>query len=147
MSKESIIVVGGMLLIVAMLAVIRVSYDEIAAIFHKPTQEELAQVQAAIGELTKAAETIDTPGLIASVAPCEVGRKLSSACLTVSSNWEKAQNRQELARQIWKNWSEICTGKHLASKPADCFIHFKSPSGETLGGSGDEDGARIWIKR
>ena len=141
------IVIGGMSAIVVALAVVRIAYEDIVAAFDQPTEQELAQAQEAVNELSKAADVLDTSDMIAGVANCEAGRKLNAVCLTVTDNWAKAHDRQGMANEIWKSWSAICTGKHLASEPRNCFIHLKSPTGETLGGSGDDDGARIWIKQ
>jgi hypothetical protein len=147
MSRESAIVVGGMLAIVVVLAVIRVTYDDIKAVFVKASPEEIAQAQEAIQELQRSTDALDTSRLIAAVAPCEQGRDLNTACLTVTDNWAGAANRQQVATDIWKSWASICTSRKLAADADECFIRVKSASGETLGGSGDGDASRIWVKQ
>ena len=146
MSRESMIVLGGMVAVVLVLVGVRVAYDDIMYLIDKPSAEELAQGEQAIDELEKATEAADPEDLVAAIAPCRAGRELNAACVTVSPNWRKAHNRHQLATEIWKSWAGICTSRHLADKPSGCFIRLRSDTGEALGGSSDEDASRIWLR-
>ena len=146
MSRESIIVLGSMIAVVAVLVVVKYAYVDIAAWVNKPSAEQIAQEEQSIGELDKAARAADADALIAAVAPCKSGGRATRACVTVTSKWQMANNRKEVASALWKNWADICTARHLASQPRDCFLEVHSDSGETLGGSGEDDGTRIWVK-
>jgi hypothetical protein len=146
MSKESLIVLGGIIAVLIVLVGVRIAYDDIVAFIYKPTAEEIAQGEQAIDELETITKSTDTDDLIAAVAPCSPGRAYNSACVTMTPNWRLSQNRQQIATDIWKNWANICTSRHLAGQARECFIKLRSDTGESLGGSGDEDASRIWLR-
>ena len=146
MSRESLIVLGGMVAVVIALVVVRFAYEDVADMFYRPSAEELAQGEQAIGELQKAAESADPEDLIAAVAPCKQGSRLTEACVTVTPKWGTANNRQQMATDLWKSWASICTSRHLAEKPAECRLELRTDTGETVGGSGEDDGSRIWVR-
>lgn len=146
MNRESLWVLGTMLAVVLVLVVARVAYEDIVALFDKPSAEAMAKGEQAIDELERLAESSDSLDLIATVAPCEPGRDYEDACLTVTANWGRASNRQQIAADLWKGWADICTQRGLAEEAADCRIEIHSADGERIGGSGDDDGSRIWVK-
>jgi len=146
MNRESQLVLGAMVAVVLVLIGVKYAYEDIMAYMDKPNAEEAKQGEQAIGDMQQLAEAHDPMDLIASVAPCTPGRQLREACVTVTPGWGQASNRQQIAADLWKGWAEICTHRGLAEQPADCRIELRSPSGETIGGSGDDDGSRIWVK-
>lgn len=146
MSKESLIVLGGMVAVVVALVVVKFAYVDIMAWVNRPSADQMAQEQQAIGELDKAARAADAEALIAAVAPCKAGGALTRACVTVTPKWRMANNRKEIASSLWKNWADICTSRRLADQPRNCYLELQSDTGEVLGGSAEDDGARVWVK-
>jgi hypothetical protein len=126
--------------------VVRFAYEDLMAYVDRPSAEEAAQGEQAIQEMQQVADSGDPQDLIATVTPCEPGSRTIEACLTVTPNWERASNRQQVAADLWKRWADICTQRGLAEQADDCRIELHETDGDLVGGSGEDDGSRVWVK-
>ena len=146
-SKESAIVIGVMFGITVLAGVLRFTHEDITALFNRPSQEQIAAGEQAIEQLESTAEALDTSNLIADIAPCSRWRGFAEACVTVTDGFQRAPDRIDVAKRIWRTWADICTSKHVADDQGECILKLRSADGEIMGGSARHDASQIWVRR
>src|SRR3990170_3397393 len=103
--KESAIVIGVMFGITVLAGVLRFTHEDITALFNRPSQEQIAAGEQAIDQLESTAEALDTSNLIADIAPCSRWRGFAEACVTVTDGFQRAPDRIDVAKRIWRTWA------------------------------------------